>query len=425
MELRENIINLRREFHRCAEVGWLEFETTIKIIDYLRKLGYNLEYGKKIHDNPMGIPKREEITNHRLKCNKTIKDKPFNVQEILEGYTGVVATMDTGIPGPTIAFRFDIDGLKVEEGRENHRPYKEGFRSENSGICHCCGHDGHIAIGLQLANTIVEMKESLIGKIKLIFQPAEEEVRGAKSMVEAGILKDVDYLFSGHIGFIDKNNAVAVKVKNLLATNKVEVEFLGKSAHAGLCPEEGRNALLAGASCILNLHSQVQFGKGVGRLNVGILHGGTGKNVIADKAVLQLETRGDTNEINDRIMEMVSRVVEGAAISYNVEYNIKIVGSARAYNNKEDEFSRKVIKNLRNLPVEIIEDFSFGASEDVTYMLEEVEKQGGKGMYLIFPSSIAAPHHNPYFDFNEESLIIGHDVYTIMLRTFLQKDDLN
>ena len=106
----------------------------------------------------------------------------------------------------------------------------------------------------------------------------------------------------------------------------------------------GKNALLAAASCILNLHSQVQFGKGVGRLNVGILHGGTGKNVIADKAVLQLETRGDTNEINDRIMDMVCRVVEGTAISYNVEYNIKIVGSARAYNSKDDAFSRKVIE---------------------------------------------------------------------------------
>lgn len=422
MELRGNIINLRREFHRCAEAGWLEFETTIKIMAYLEKLGYNLEYGTQIHGNPMGMPKMEELTKHRLVCSEIIKDNSFNVEEILEGYTGVVATMDTGIQGPTMAFRFDIDGLKVQEGKENHRPYEEGFSSENQGICHCCGHDAHIAIGLQLAKTIVEMKENLIGKIKLIFQPAEEEVRGAKSMVEAGVLKDVDYLFSGHIGFIDKNNAIAVKVKNLLATNKVEVEFLGESAHAGLCPEEGRNALLAGASCILNLHSQVQFGKGVGRLNVGTLHGGTGKNVIADKAVLQLETRGDTNEINDRIMDMVRRVVEGTAISYNVEYNIRVVGSARAYNSQDNEFSKAVIKKLRSLPIEIIEEFSFGASEDITYMLEEVEKQGGKGMYFIFPSSLAAPHHNPYFDFNEESLIIGHDAYVCMIKNFLQKD---
>ncbi|WP_346893217.1 amidohydrolase [Clostridium sp. UBA871] len=422
MELRKSIINLRREFHRCAEAGWLEFETTIKIMDYLKKLGYNLQYGKEIHSNPMGMADEEILTNHRIECSRAIKNKSYNVDEILQGYTGVVASIDTGVQGPTMAFRFDIDGLKVEEAKENHRPFKEGFSSKNPGICHCCGHDAHIAMGLQLANTIVEMKEKLTGKIKLIFQPAEEEVRGAKSMVEAGVLKDVDYLFSGHIGFINKNNAIAVKVKNLLATNKVEVEFLGKSAHAGLCPEEGRNALLAGASCILNLHSQVQFGKGVGRLNVGTLHGGTGKNVIADKAVLQLETRGDTNEINDRIMDMVCRVVKGAAISYNVEYNIRVVGSARAYNSTDNEFSKIVIKNLRSLPIEIIEEFSFGASEDITYMLEEVEKQGGKGIYFIIPSSIVAPHHNPYFDFNEESLIIGHDAYVRMIRTFLQKD---
>lgn len=421
MELRENIINLRREFHKCAEIGWLEFETTIKIINYLRELGYNLEYGKKIHNNPIGCPKREEFKQHRLECSKVIDKEDFNIDEILQGYTGVVATMDTGISGPTIAFRFDIDGLKVEEGKENHRPYEEGFVSQNLGMCHCCGHDGHIAIGLQLASTIMKMKEKLIGRIKLIFQPAEEEVRGAKSMVEAGVLIDVDYLFSGHIGFIDKNNAVAVKVKNMLATNKVEVEFLGKSAHAGLCPEEGKNALLAAASCILNLHSQVQFGKGVGRLNVGTLHGGTGKNVIADRAILQLETRGDTNEINDKIMDIVYRVVQGTATSYNVEYNINVVGSAKAYNSKDDAFSEKVIEEIKDLSLEIIEDFSFGASEDITYMLEEVEKSGGKGMYFIFPTRITAPHHNPNFDFNEESLIIGHDVYVKMLETFLEK----
>ncbi len=120
-------------------------------------------------------------------------------------------------------------------------------------------------------------------------------------------------------------------------------------------------------------------------------------------------------------MDMVRRVVEGTAISYNVEYNIRVVGSARAYNSQDNEFSKEVIKKLRSLPIEIIEEFSFGASEDITYMLEEVEKQGGKGMYFIFPSSLTAPHHNPYFDFNEESLIIGHDVYVCMVKTFLQK----
>ncbi len=421
LEVKENLVDLRREFHRCAETGWLEVETTFRIIEYLQKLGYNLEFGKKIHHNPMGMPTEELISIHRIKCEKLKMCSFLEREEILQGYTGVVASLDTGIPGPTMAFRFDIDGLKIPEGVKGHRPYEENFNSKDPSTSHSCGHDGHIAIGLQLAETIINIKDELRGKIKLIFQPAEEEVRGAKSMVEAGVLKDIDYFFSGHIGFISKDNAVGVKVRNMFATNKIEVEFLGKSAHAGICPEEGKNALLAAASCILNLHSQVQFGKSMARLNVGVLHGGTGKNIIADRAVLQLETRGDTNETNDRMLSMVKNVVKGTALCYGVEYNIKVVGSARAYNSKEDEFSEEIINNLKSLNAEIIENFSFGASEDVTYMLEEVETKGGKAMFFIFPSVIQAPHHNPYFDFDEDSLVIAHDTYETMLRIFLNK----
>ncbi|MEG0306310.1 MAG: amidohydrolase [Clostridium sp.] len=422
MEIEENLyeklISLRREFHRCAEIGWLEFETTFKIMEYLKKLGYNLEYGKNIHYNPMGRPSEEEIRFHRKQCENINVCSEINKEDILNGYTGVVASLYTGIPGPTVAFRFDIDGLTVDEGKEGHVPYEKGFRSENLNVSHSCGHDAHIAVGLMLAETIVDIKEKLKGTIKLIFQPAEEEVRGAKSMVDAGVLNGVDYLFSGHIGFIDKNNAIGLRVKDMLATNKLEVTFRGKSAHAGICPEEGRNALLAAASCILNLHCQVQYGSGIARLNVGTLHGGAGRNIIADKAILQLETRGNTNDINNRMMSIVENVVKGTSLSFGVEYEIKIVGAARAYNSKDDEFTRCVINEINNLSVDIAEDFSFGASEDITYMMEEVEGHGGKSMYFIFSSKIAAPHHNSYFDFNEESMVMAHYVYKRMIETF-------
>ncbi len=417
VELKDNLVALRRRFHQCAEIGWLEFETTFEIIEYLQKLGYNIKYGKSIHHNPMG---RDEklIGLHRERMKKNYKD--INMKEVLEGYTGAVAELDTGIPGPTVAFRFDIDGLEGDEGRENHRPFDEGFQSKNLNMFHGCGHDGHIAIGLQLAKTIKEMKNQLCGKVRFIFQPSEEGVRGAESMVAAGVLEGVDYLFSGHVGFISQNNAIGVLVKNMLATNKVEVEFKGKSAHAGLCPEEGKNALLAAASCILNMHSQVQYGEGIARLNVGVLHGGTGKNIIADRAVLELETRGDTNKINDKVMAMVENVVKGTALSFGVEGKVNIVGSARAYNAEENEFTKKVIDELKELKLDIIENYSFGASEDITDMLEEVEKNGGKAMYFIFPSKIAAPHHNPNFDFDEEALVVAHKVYVKMLESICE-----
>jgi len=365
----------------------------------------------------MGMPSEKEIKSHRSLCEMNIP-KDINTEEILEGYTGVVASLYTGIPGPTVAFRFDIDGLTVPEGEVGHIPYEEGFNSKNPNVSHACGHDGHIAIGLTLAKTIMNIKDELKGTIKLIFQPAEESVRGAKSMVDAGVLKGVDYIFSGHIGFINENNTLGVKVINMLASKKMEVSFHGRSAHAGICPEEGRNALLAAASCILNLHCQVQYGRGIARLNVGALHGGTVSNVIADEAVLQLETRGDTNEVNDKMISMVENVVKGTALSFGVDYDIKTVGSARAYSSKSSEFTEQVIDKIKTLKVNIEEDFSFGASEDVTCMMEEVEAHGGRTMFFIFSSKIAAPHHNPYFDFNEDSMVMAHNTYEKMLEQF-------
>ena len=102
--------------------------------------------------------------------------------------------------GPTVAMRFDIDALGVfEEHDPSHRPAKEGFNSVNEGFMHACGHDGHATIGLGVAKVLMSIKDQLHGTVKLIFQPAEEGVRGAKSIVDNGHLDGVDYLIGSHV----------------------------------------------------------------------------------------------------------------------------------------------------------------------------------------------------------------------------------
>lgn len=405
----KRLSDLRREFHKCAETGWLEFETTVKIIKYLKSFGYDVMYGKKIHTERMGLPDKNAMKEHR---DKLKLEADFDLSEILEGYTGAVAILDTHKDGPLVAMRFDIDANGIEEtDEENHIPNKESFASLNSNMMHACGHDGHIAIGLALAQKLMEEKANLRGRFILIFQPAEEGVRGAKSIVGTGILKGADYLLSGHIGFGAEENEVVCGSLGFLATSKMDIYFEGKPAHAGASPESGKNALLAAASCTLNLHTLTQFSKGMSRLNVGVLKAGTARNIVPHKAEMQIETRGENEEVNKLLLAKVQNVIEGSSKAFDVKYKVVHVGEAPSYKEYDKDFVESLAKNLNIEGCRITIGKSLGGSEDVTYMMNEVEKNGGKSIYFMFGTKLAAPHHSNKFDFGESVLKLAYDVY--------------
>lgn len=404
----QQLVEMRREFHQIAETGWLEFETTIKIIDYLKSFGYDIEYGKSIHSTRMGLPSAEEIKKH---AGALSLERDYDIEEILQGYTGAVATLDTGRAGPTVAMRFDIDANGVEELKtESHKPAKEGFISRNKNTMHACGHDGHISIGLSIAEWIMNNKDDLKGKYIIIFQPAEEGVRGAKSLVGAGVLHGTDYLLSGHIGMGVENGKLVVGTLGFLATTKLDIYFEGEPSHAGASPELGKNALLAASSCALNLHTLPQFGAGMSRLNVGTLVAGTGRNVVPSKAKLEIETRGENEEVNELLKEKVKRVIEGSAAAFDVKYRIELAGGAPSYPKYNKGFIDEIKKYLEN-DFNLTVGKNLGGSEDVTYMMNEVERQGGKSVYFMFGTDLKAPHHNNKFDFDEEVLLMAHEVY--------------
>ena len=172
------------------------------------------------------------------------------------GFTGVIGILDCG-EGPTIAMRFDIDALGVfeDEGME-HLPAYEGFCSVNDGVMHACGHDGHVSIGLGVAEILMNCREQLRGKVKLIFQPAEEGVRGAKSIVEHGHLDDVDYVIGNHMGdSAGGDYQIGLTYGSTLASTKMDIYFTGRAVHAGAIPEKGNNAMLSAATAVLNLQA--------------------------------------------------------------------------------------------------------------------------------------------------------------------------
>lgn len=133
-----------------------------------------------------------------------------------------------------MAFRVDMDALDLSEEQDvSHRPYRDGFASCNAGMMHACGHDGHTAIGLGLAHTLKQFESGLHGVIKLIFQPAEEGTRGARAMVDAGVVDDVDYFTAVHIGTGVPAGTVVCGSDNFMATTKFDAHFTGIAAHAG------------------------------------------------------------------------------------------------------------------------------------------------------------------------------------------------
>lgn len=399
--LNEQMSEMRREFHRIAEPGWLEFQTTVRLINYLESYGYELEYGKEIHSERMGLPDEKTMKEYG---NSLKLDVDFDISEILEGYTGLVAKFDTGKEGPTIGVRVDIDANGIEEtDDEDHRPNREGFKSENAFAMHACGHDGHMTIGLTLAKWIMDNKDNLRGKFVLIFQPAEEGVRGGKSLVGAGVVDEIDYLLAGHIGLGVESGTLGLGTVGFLATSKLDIYFEGVPSHSGASPELGRNALLAASSCALNLHTLTQFGSGMSRLNVGILNAGSSRNVVPSKAMMQIETRGENEEINEMLKEKVGRVIEGSATAFGVKYDVIEAGGAPAYNSYDKEFVELVSNHLKDdFKIDIAR--SLGGSEDVTYMMNRVEEKGGKSLHFMFGSDLTAPHHNNKFDFDEDTL---------------------
>jgi aminobenzoyl-glutamate utilization protein A len=239
----------RRDFHHFAESGWVEFRTAAKVAEILDSLGYELAMGRDVVDaeSRMGLP--DDATLAREFARARAQGAPEKWLAPFEGgFTGIVATLNTGRPGPTLAFRVDMDALDLSEALDDsHRPFRDGFASCNPGMMHACAHDGHTTIGLGLAQVLKQNEAQLNGTIKLIFQPAEEGTRGARAMVAAGALDDVDYFTAIHIGTGVPAGTVICGSDNFMATTKFDVSFTGVAAHAGGKPEDGRNALLAAA----------------------------------------------------------------------------------------------------------------------------------------------------------------------------------
>ncbi|MDM8906694.1 p-aminobenzoyl-glutamate hydrolase subunit AbgA [Escherichia coli] len=401
----------RRDFHHYAESGWVEFRTATLVAEELHQLGYSLALGREVvnESSRMGLP--DEFTLQRE--FERARQQGALAQWIAAfegGFTGIVATLDTGRPGPVMAFRVDMDALDLSEEQDvSHRPYRDGFASCNAGMMHACGHDGHTAIGLGLAHTLKQFESGLHGVIKLIFQPAEEGTRGARAMVDAGVVDDVDYFTAVHIGTGVPAGTVVCGSDNFMATTKFDAHFTGTAAHAGAKPEDGHNALLAAAQATLALHAIAPHSEGASRVNVGVMQAGSGRNVVPASALLKVETRGASDVINQYVFDRAQQAIQGAATMYGVGVKTRLMGAATASSPSPQWVAWLQSQAAQvagvNQAIERVE--APAGSEDATLMMARVQQHQGQASYVVFGTQLAAGHHNEKFDFDEQVLAIA------------------
>lgn len=418
----DQVVAWRRDFHKYAEPGWREFRTTAKIVQILKDHGIQVQYGRAVV-NPAyawSYPE-QEIDGAMERAIRQGADADLVAS--MGRYTGAVATIDSGRPGPVIALRYDIDALGVMECTcEDHIPYAKGYASVNDAVMHACGHDGHTAIGLAVCLILNEIKEDLCGIVKIIFQPGEEGALGGQALSESGVLDDVDIFYSGHLGMGIPTHTIVKYSEGYLASTKFDLIFEGCSAHAGAYPQDGRNAILAASSAVLAMYSFCQDSRGVTRVNVGKITGGTGRNVVADRAVIQMETRGSTNEIEERLHHSCLEAAKHAAAMYGCTVTDETKGYAAGVmcDRDLDAYISAGLSRVEDV-TEIVPVMVASASEDVGYLMKKVREHGGKAVFMEIGADIAAPHHNEKFDFDETALMIGVKAYIeIILETMNQ-----
>ena len=422
-------VEWRRQLHRHAQPGWLEFYATGFIAEKLSAWGYDIFLGPQIiaPDKSMFVPPPDVMEREYARTlDSGIKEEYLRPAK--GGLTGVVGVLKGNGEGPVIAFRFDIDALEIMESPEQAcRAVEGGYISECPGYAHMCGHDAHAATGLLLAQYFAENRETIKGTVKFIFQPDEEKVSGAGAMVARGVVNDVDFLVAGHVGAnLLKTGQVSLNVKNMLAVTRYEILFKGSSAHATGRPDQGKNALLGACVAAQNLHAIARHGLGVSMVNVGKIQSGVTFNVIPDTASLLLELRAGTREISDYLQKKTREVVEGAAAMYALEAEMDVAVNLKAGVNHPDlvEIGTRVAETVPYI-TEIVPSIAINASEDFVVLADAVQNNGGKAIYVIHGTPVGAGQHSVAFDLDEKVILNAACFYVAFYEELKAAHDIN
>jgi aminobenzoyl-glutamate utilization protein A len=406
----------RRVFHSFPEKAWMEYRTVTFISTQLTNLSFDIKRGEEIMDmsSAMGLPSEQENTEAFNRALEFV-----SAGELLKfenNKTAVAGFLDLD-KEKTVCIRFDMDALPIKESSNiSHIPYKEGFCSKTEGVMHSCGHDMHSALGLGLARLLSENKDKLSVNVLILFQPAEEGVRGAASLVNSGILDEVDYILSSHVWSNMPLGKIVCSQNGTSSTHKLDVIFKGKSAHAGICPEKGNNALLAAANSVVRLHNLIGRFDDIVRVNVGKIESGTARNIIADYSKIELELRCKDLDTELILLERSVSIIEKSAKEQLCSFEIIKQGEAFGATGSLDlsmliKESASEIEFFNDI---ILDDEENRGCEDFTSMMNSVISNGGKACFMGIGASLKdknLTHHTSDFDISEEIIAPTLELY--------------
>jgi amidohydrolase len=329
------------------------------------------------------------------------------------GKTGVVGLLEGARPGPVILLRFDMDALPIVEETAAE------YASQNKGVMHACGHDGHTAMGLTVAKILQKHRNELAGTIKFCFQPSEEgfngeEVGGNEMMIRDGVLENpkVEQTLSMHLWNEKPVGWVGIGKGPVMAgAEQFEVKLTGKGGH-GAAPHLTIDPIVAAAQIVSALQSITS--RNVAPLksavvSVTTIHSGTAFNVIPQEAELTGTIRTFDPEVRKTVLERFEQIVRGVGESMGCKVEAKVQRVTPAVINN-DEIAAKVQNTAQHiLPDAELDTASYVTmgAEDMAFMQEKVP-----GCYFFVGSNnherhLDYGHHHPKFDFDEEALVRG------------------
>jgi amidohydrolase len=388
LEIEDKLIEWRRDFHQNPELSNREFKTAEKIAKHLTDIGLQVE---------------------------------TNIAK-----TGVIAILEGDQPGKVIAIRADIDGLPVTERNDLDfkSEVKTTFLNTETGVMHACGHDTHIAILMATAEVLSKHKDKIKGRIKFIFQPAEEgpppgEEGGAKLMIKEGVLENpkVDAIFGLHINSQTPVGTIKYKTGGIMASvERFVINVKGKQTH-GSQPWSGVDPILISAKIIDGLQTiisrEAELTNEAAVITVGKITSGTRFNIIPESS----EMIGTVRTLDPKMREMIEtrmkEMVEGIAKAYGGEASI-IFQNNTSITYNDEALTARILPSLQTVAGEenvIIMKATTGG-EDFSFFQEKVP-----GVYFFLGGMTAGntesfPHHTPDFMIDESGLLLGVKAFT-------------
>lgn len=367
----DEMIALRREFHQYPEISFEEKETAEKIADFYKGKDVQIE------------------------------------RNVGNGY-GMVVTIQGNKPGKTVGLRADFDALPVEEA--TGLP----FASKNPGVMHACGHDGHTAYLLILADCLIQLKDEWAGTVKIVHQHSEEvPPSGAKSIVESGVLDDVDEIYGIHFFPNFETGEIGYTSGwSFAGCSDFTIKIQGKGGHSSM-PHLTNDTIVAASSLVMDMQSIIArridpYAMAV--LTVGSFEAPGASNVIKDRLTLRGDARYMDVEVGKRIEEELRKALKGLEIAYDVTTELEYFWDYPPIYNHPKETEKAV---------SVLETNGLG---DYLTKVSDVPPSNGAedfGQYLLkIPGSFlnvgCMPdgeeyfmNHHPKFDLNEKALLIA------------------